>query len=626
MKHFVAFLFALAAFPLLVSAAPGDVDSTFDPAVDDVVTTVALQGDGKVLLGGFFSGIGADTRTLLARLNSNSSVDTGFAPDISGGGSPNVNAVVVQTDGKVLVGGDFDTVNGTSRSNLVRLNTDGTLDTNFNIDIGGEVNVILLQADGKVLIGGNFSTVGSEAQAGIARLLSSTGARDTSFLTTSVSSVSALALQSDGGILLGGNFATVDGVSRNGIARLNSNGSLDTSFNPNANGRVRAILPLAGGDILIGGNFSTVSSQLRERIARLNSDGTVDGAFDIPVSSGGSPEVFDLAAQADGMILVGGVFDSIDGTTRSSLGRLNSDGSLDTSFEVGANDAVRAIALQDDGKVVFVGDFSQLVSPVVSRSKAARVEGSSPNAAPTNVNATAGVGSATVSWTRVVGDISGYTVTSSPGGATCSTSAPTTTCSVAGLTNGTPHTFTVTASNSLGSGPASDPSNSVTPLEPTATPTATPSVTPTATPTATPSVTPTATSTPVPQPTATSTATPSVTLTATPESPTPTETPVPPTTPTPCFGGTLDTPRVKAGVARATVSLKGGKISSAECVVTLRGETSRSKRKVFRSLGVGKSSFQFKRLAKGKWTFFYSVATTVSGTVQSSPKRSVVVK
>lgn len=130
-----------------------------------------------------------------------------------------VRVVVVQGDGKILIGGDFTMVAGATRNYIARLNPDGTLDAAFNPDANGPVNTIAVQPDGKILIGGQFLTIGGQTRNGIARLNSATGAAD-SFAPNPNSDVYSLALQSDGKILLGGNFTAVGVASRSFIARL----------------------------------------------------------------------------------------------------------------------------------------------------------------------------------------------------------------------------------------------------------------------------------------------------------------------------------------------------------------------------------------------------------------------
>ncbi|MCX7840246.1 MAG: delta-60 repeat domain-containing protein, partial [Anaerolineae bacterium] len=151
----------------------------------------------------------------------------------------NVRAMTLQPDGKILIGGDFTWVWGTTMNRVARLNTDGTLDTSFgdpNVS-GGQVRALVRQSDGKVLIGGEFTSVAWATMNRVARL-NSDGTRDTSFNDPNVSSlfstsVYELALQSDGKILVGGSFMSVGGQSRTGLARLNSDGTLDTAFDAN---------------------------------------------------------------------------------------------------------------------------------------------------------------------------------------------------------------------------------------------------------------------------------------------------------------------------------------------------------------------------------------------------------
>ncbi|MEM6321521.1 MAG: delta-60 repeat domain-containing protein, partial [Bacteroidota bacterium] len=164
-------------------------------------------------------------------LSQDGSLDTSFDP--GSGTNATVQSVAVQSDGKVLIGGDFTTVNGTSRARIARLNADGSLDTSFDPGSGtnGDVQSVAVQSDGKVLIGGFFTTVDGTGRRRIARL-NADGSLDTSFDPGSGTNatVQSVAVQSDGKVLIGGDFTSVDGTSRNSIARLNADGSLDTSF------------------------------------------------------------------------------------------------------------------------------------------------------------------------------------------------------------------------------------------------------------------------------------------------------------------------------------------------------------------------------------------------------------
>ena len=131
---------------------------------------VAIQADGKVLIGGEFTTVSGTSRNAIARLNGDGTLDTGFDP--GAGANDWVKDVAVQPDGKVLIGGDFTTVNGTGRNRIARLNGDGTLDTGFDPGAGANywVSAVAIQADGKVLIGGGFDTVDGTARKRIARL------------------------------------------------------------------------------------------------------------------------------------------------------------------------------------------------------------------------------------------------------------------------------------------------------------------------------------------------------------------------------------------------------------------------------------------------------------------------
>src|SRR5690606_5337296 len=215
----------------------------------------------------------------LVRLNSNGTLDTSFyvEPEFN----DYVQSVILQPDGKILVGGNFTTFNGTAQNRIARLNSDGTLDTSFNIGTGFNewVRRITLQPDGKILVGGGFTAFNGTAQNSLVRL-NSDGTLDTSFNLGGGfdNVVTPITLQPDGKILVGGSFTTFNGTAQNRIARLNSDGTLDTSFNIGTgfNSFVPSIALQPDGKILVGGNFTVFNGTTQNRITRLNSDGTLD--------------------------------------------------------------------------------------------------------------------------------------------------------------------------------------------------------------------------------------------------------------------------------------------------------------------------------------------------------------
>jgi uncharacterized delta-60 repeat protein len=201
-----------------------------------------------------------------------------------------VHTIVIQSDGKILVGGAFATYAGTATAKLARLNANGTLDTTFTVGTGfnNDVQSIAVQSDGKVLVGGWFTTYNGGAAKYVVRL-SAAGAVDSSFVMTGTgfdSFVYSVAVQADGKVIIGGSFTTYNGVVAKSIARLNSSGAIDSTFNTGSGflGNVLVLKLLSSGKIMVVGSISMYNGVFIRNSALLNSDGTRDSSFDFGVS------------------------------------------------------------------------------------------------------------------------------------------------------------------------------------------------------------------------------------------------------------------------------------------------------------------------------------------------------
>jgi uncharacterized delta-60 repeat protein len=377
----------------------------FNPSVTGSVNAILIQPDGKIILGGIFSALkpnGSGTSvgaSGLVRLNVDGTVDPTFAiPALTASTGGNtaigaqVNVLALQSDGKILVGGNFGASNGGDY--LVRLNANGSIDGAFAPKLTGNVNGAVTaiyvvpdtaaSAAGSILIGGNFTAIQSGGAAitrnHVARLNRADGSVDTTWNPNASAQVDCFAVQADGKTVIGGAFTTVNPASlsaapvRNHIARLNLDGSLDTSYDPNANNQVASMALQPDGKLLIAGSFTTLtplqpggaaisSAATVGFIGRLNTDGTVDSSFTAQASA----NISTVVLTASGKIVIGGNIGAIvsSGTTTTSVSnvaQLNYNGTYDTTFSPAVNSAVNAVAVQSDGKIIIGGTFTQITS------------------------------------------------------------------------------------------------------------------------------------------------------------------------------------------------------------------------------------------------------------------------
>jgi uncharacterized delta-60 repeat protein/uncharacterized repeat protein (TIGR01451 family) len=306
----------------------GALDTSFDPGpgANDAIRAIAAQSDGRLVIGGFFTQVISTNRNRIARLNVDGSLDGSFNP---GAGADNpVYAITLQPDGRILVGGAFSAFNSTNVPGIARLNTNGTVDLNFKPGSGanGPVYAIALQSDGRVVIGGDFSVFNGVPRHRIARL-NVNGSLDTAFDPGGGMNgpVRALLFQPDGKIVAGGSFTTVNGVTRSYLARLNSDGSLDTGFLGSslagADNSVFALALQVDGRIVVAGDFNRFNDVSRNRISRLNNDGSSDPAINF--GSGADAFISSLLIQPDRKIVLGGGFTTYDGETRLRIARIH---------------------------------------------------------------------------------------------------------------------------------------------------------------------------------------------------------------------------------------------------------------------------------------------------------------
>ncbi|QNN59043.1 IPTL-CTERM sorting domain-containing protein [Diaphorobacter ruginosibacter] len=336
--------------------ADDSLDTTFKVATDEFVKALAIQADGKILIGGQFHSVrptGSTTATSIwgiARLNADGTLDSTFqnAPAGKVKSNHNVRGIAVQPDGKIVIGGYFTAIDGTPINRIARLNANGTLDTSFNVGTGSNGNIedVKLQADGKVVISGSFTSIQGTVIRGIARL-NADGSLDTTFVPNGGDNsvingsygglfpVYQLAIQSDGKIVANGGPLNFAGEVHRGVVRLNTNGTPDSSFNPFINDWGAAVaLQTVGGEekIVVGGSFTQTGQRdvssgavigtdaTRQGIARFNADGTVDTEFDTSYSS--NAWVWAVLPNSDGTVYMGGKFTSVAGMARRGIARL----------------------------------------------------------------------------------------------------------------------------------------------------------------------------------------------------------------------------------------------------------------------------------------------------------------
>lgn len=396
----VAFLNILD--PNLVQFPAGTVDQ---PSLqqsgigfNNFVLSLGLQPDGSVLAGGDFTFFNHFPFDYVTRLNPNASVDSSFLLDMAGPSGP-VNQVISQStnnslinpqtnNGPIMIVGGFNQVDGVNRNGVARVNLNGSLDESFDPGSGADNSVfamapVLLPTPAGpqatyFYLAGSFVNYNGNHCGGVTRISASTnassvqGTTDANFndgqgATGSNAIIRALAVQVNGDVIVGGDFTSFDGVTHNHLARLNVDGSIDPTFNPSTGSdpadSVRAIAVQPDGRILIGGFFTNVNGTNCNYLARLNTDGTLDTNFNLGTNaiSGPNNAVLALAVDSQQRILVGGQFTSFSNFYESGILRLNPDGTIDPTINFGAGAEggfVDAITVQTNDEIDLGGGFS----------------------------------------------------------------------------------------------------------------------------------------------------------------------------------------------------------------------------------------------------------------------------
>jgi uncharacterized delta-60 repeat protein len=316
----------------------------------------------------------------IGRLLPSGEVDSTFNTGTGPAGS--VYAMSIQNDDKIIIGGNFTKFNNVPAKYLARISPNGNLDTTFNIGTGFStyaVYAIAIQADGKILVGGSFNSFNGVESKKIVRL-NPNGSIDTSFHygTGFNYTVFTITVQADQKIIIGGDFDSYNGTSISSLVRLNPDGSIDNTFNIGSGfqGLIYATTIDANNKILVGGKKSNYNSNSNYQGAlfRLNTDGSLDDSFEIgKVVSYTDDKVMTIVVEENDKILIGGWFNLYNSQPTKHFTRLNPDGTIDNTFNIGVgpDSSVYAIGVQPDHKIIIAGKFSKYDN--IWRNKIARL-------------------------------------------------------------------------------------------------------------------------------------------------------------------------------------------------------------------------------------------------------------
>ncbi len=318
-----------------------------------VVRDIKLLSDGKLLVSGWFDGS-------IALLDDSTTVNTDFDVGLFEKEGAEIRDMALAPDGKIVVVGDFTRVGSEPAFQVARLHIDGSLDTEFDTARGsfegGGVSSVAIQSDGNVLVGGNFHTIQGEFQRSLVRMRND-GMLDDTFNPNIQSGgrVADIVVATTGDVFIGGSLSRIAEITRNNIAKLTSTGSLDLAFDPNTNSTVSEILlekqnNSETGSLFIGGSFRTVGGYARQRLAKLNQDGSIDLTFDAEFNN--TIRLISQSPVDEIELVVGGTFSQVNAESFAGVVGLDAAGANAENFEVLTNSDVYAGLVQDDGEMV----------------------------------------------------------------------------------------------------------------------------------------------------------------------------------------------------------------------------------------------------------------------------------
>jgi uncharacterized delta-60 repeat protein len=336
--------------------ADGSIDPTFNSPTVGILATgsvraFAIQPDGKILVAGFFDTFGGSARTKIARVMPDGTIDESFNPPQISGRAGIWTRPVLQGDGKILISGDFNTVNGTSTLPILRLNADGSRDTSFQAAAFDPqtfpIRGIVVQPTGNIVIAGRFRLT-STTYTPLVRLLSS-GTRDTTFtsvLTTALPLAVTSHLSRDLVAQPDGKLVT---AFSNSVYRFHPEGAFDaslrqpalfdTTFYSNSRGFAFTLDLLPGGGFLVGGGFTNVDPETEPPgahfgVVRLTANGALDPAHTTLHHT--ATELFptSFARLADGSTFAafGNAYVKAGVHAPHNVARLLPNGTIDTTF------------------------------------------------------------------------------------------------------------------------------------------------------------------------------------------------------------------------------------------------------------------------------------------------------
>lgn len=353
--------------------------------------TLAIDSNNNIFPGGSFTSFNGNSLSGIVKLSSAGVEDATFTTNAGTGFNDTVRGISVDSLDRVVIGGSFSTFNGNTRRKLIRLNNDGTEDSTFISNLGTAfptgagnfVSQIGIFSDDSMIAVGAFTSFNGGSPARVVMInedgtfaSGAAAAFNTNLGTGFDGGAITTFVQANGQILIGGSFTTLNGsgVAPN-LVRLNSDGTLDTTFNTNLgtgfDASVVYVVEQPDTKILVAGSFTDLNGSSLPFFVRLNSDGTIDTSFVTAMGTGFDAGTTSIQVQNDDKILVSGTFTEFDGNGLERIARLNSDGSEDTGFTTtagaGPNNVIGDFAEKSNGAVVAVGAFTQYGASLANR-------------------------------------------------------------------------------------------------------------------------------------------------------------------------------------------------------------------------------------------------------------------